>query len=182
MPLDAVPAPPPDGSPWQQDLPGQDLSSGAPQGQRPRQVLEAGSHARRGASPLAAASPWLWLPLALSSMLLVLFAVVVNRQQAQAERLAALLSRVQTLEHSRALERTAVLEQQLRSMLTRLQAMEKQNQQQDQLGRQLQSLQQDFQQLRAAAGRSTGPVDELPPARPESLVLKRSAVDAPLTP
>ncbi len=70
-------------------------------------------------------TPWLWLPVALSTTLLVLFAVVVNRQQAQAQRIGELSNRVRALEQSRALERTAVLEQQLRAMLSRLQTMEK---------------------------------------------------------
>ncbi|QPN63394.1 hypothetical protein [Synechococcus sp. CBW1004] len=63
--------------------------------------------------------------MALSTTLLVLFAVVVNRQQAQAQRIGELSNRVRALEQSRALERTAVLEQQLRAMLSRLQTMEK---------------------------------------------------------
>jgi cell shape-determining protein MreC len=86
-------------------------------------------------------------------MLLVLFLVVVNRQQAQAQRIGELLSRVQDLEQSRALERTAVLEQQLRSMVNRLQQLEKQNKQQEQLVSQVQSLQEELQLLRRSASR-----------------------------
>jgi len=110
----------------------------------------------------------LWLPLALSSMLLVLLVVVVNRQQAQAQRLSELLNRVQSLEHSRALERTAVLEQQLRSMLSRLQDLEKRHQALEQLASQLQGLQQEVQQLRNSSRPAMPPFSE-PPA----------AVDAP---
>ena len=96
---------------------------------------------------------WLWLPVGLSSLLLVLFLVVVNRQQAQAQRIGELIRRVQDLEQSRALERTAVLEQQLRSMLNRLQQLEKQNKQQEQLLTQVQSLQEEVQLLRGSASR-----------------------------
>ena len=162
LPLRAMATPPPDGvSPWPQDLPSGGSSAG-----RPRvNGSKARSGSRRGtATPRTLATPWLWLPLALSSMLLVLFVVVVTRQQAQAQRIGELLSRVQTLEHSRALERTAVLEQQLRSMLTRLQELEKQNKQNELVVRQLQSLQQELQLLRSAAGSSVDdPVREPTP-------------------
>ena len=107
--------------------------------------------------------PLWWLPLGLSTMLLVLFAVVVNRQQAQAERIGALLSRVQTLEHSRALERTAVLEQQLRSMLVRLQDLEKQSQGKAQLAKELLTLQQEIELLRRAdRGTSSSSLEPTP--------------------
>lgn len=108
----------------------------------------------------------LWVPVVLSSALLVLFVVVANSQQQQAARVAELQQRIQALEQSRALERTAVLEQQLRSMLGRLQDVESKGQGQEQLARQLQTLQQELQQLRAS--RLTGP--ELPepaPLQPE---------------
>lgn len=105
--------------------------------------------------------------MALSSLLLVLFVVVVNRQHAQAQRLGELLGRVQTLEQSRALERTAVLEQQLRAMLTRLQELEKRNQQQ-QLVQQLQELKEEVQRLRLRS-QAVAPLDPVAPAgRPET--------------
>jgi hypothetical protein len=106
-----------------------------------------------------ASSDWppvlLWLPISLSSLVLVLLVVVVQRQHAQAQLLADLRGRVQTLEQSRALERTAVLEQQLRAMLTRLQTLERGQLQGTELARRLQSLQSDLQELRAAVSRST---------------------------
>ncbi len=136
---------------------------------------------RRPSSPMAVATPWLWLPVALSSMLLVLFVVIVNRQQAQAERIGSLLGRVRTLEQSRAVERTAVLEQQLRSMLTRLQDQEKLSRQQEQLVQKLQTLQQELQQLRSSVNRLSAleppPPTELP-TRPE----RRQASEAPSSP
>jgi TolA-binding protein len=147
-------APPPDGlSRGQQALPlvasGHDQRSLEPEGPPSEWI----SGRRRGAAVRTVSAPWLWLPLGLSSMLLVLFLVVVNRQQAQAQRIGELLSRVQDLEQSRALERTAVLEQQLRSMVNRLQQLEKQNKQQEQLVSQVQSLQEELQLLRRSASR-----------------------------
>lgn len=124
------------------------------------------SISRRPSTATAAPTPWLWLPVALSSMLLVLFVVVVNRQQAQAERIGTLLGRVRTLEQSRALERTAVLEQQLRSMLTRLQDLEKGERQLQEQQQQLLSLQADLQSLRRTTGRVMTPLEEPPTAPP----------------
>lgn len=153
-------AQPPEGfSPWAHDLAAARGYSGA----EPDDAHEFRSLNRRGASR-PAATPWLWLPLALSSMLLVLFVVVVNREQAQAQRLSELLSRVEALEHSRALERTAVLEQQLRSMLNRLQELEKRQQAQEQLASQLQGLHQELQQLRNSPRAVMPPFTESPAA------------------
>ena len=72
-----------------------------------------------------------------------------SKQSTQAQQLAELQLRVQKLENSRALERTSVLEEQMRTMLTRLQAMEKGGQLLLALERQQQLLQQDLQQLLA---------------------------------
>ncbi len=113
------------------------------------------------------ATPWLWLPLGLTSLLLVLFVVVVNRQQAQVQRLSDLLTRVQTLEQSRAVERTAVLEQQLRSMLTRLQSLEKGGQGQEKLAAQLQTLQEELRQLRRDPQSLSIPLQDQPSAEQE---------------
>jgi hypothetical protein len=126
MPKPAMGAPPPEGSsPWHQDVPVVGPPAGLPRdawmgNEEPRSP----SRRRTGLGP-ERVTPWLWLPVGLSATLLVLFAVVVNRQQAQALRIGELSSRVRALEQSRALERTAVLEQQLRAMLTRMQTMEK---------------------------------------------------------
>lgn len=106
-------------------------------------------------------TPWLWLPVALSTTLLVLFAVVVNRQQAQAQRIGELSNRVRALEQSRALERTAVLEQQLRAMLSRLQELEKQTGQLDDVATTLRSLREEVTKLRRLSPHAVGP-QELP--------------------
>lgn len=165
----AMAAPSPEGSsPWHPDLPASGSAG-----------LQRGPASLPARNPV---TPWLWLPLALSSMLLVLFVVVVNRQQAQAQRIAALLSRVQDLEHSRALERTAVLEQQLRSMLERLQDLEKGNKQQEQLARQQQTLQQELQQLRSVAARSLSPLDPAPASEPLPRAPRQLRSDSPASP
>ena len=119
------------------------------------------------------------VPLTISTMLLVLFAVVVNRQQEQAQQLAQLQQRVQALENSRAIERTSVLEEQMRTMLTRLQAMEKGGQLLQSLERQQLLLQQDLQQLRANL--IGHPRDSLEPAL-EATPGPRAARPAPAVP
>lgn len=158
-------APPPeDSSPWHQDRPAIGADRLLDQAPAAPPVARSPTH-RRALPATPGVTPWLlWLPVALSSALLVLFVVVVNRQQAQAQRIGELLSRVQDLEHSRALERTAVLEQQLRAMLNRLQELEKQTKQQEQLARQLQTLQQELRQLRSTASRSISPLEPLAPS------------------
>lgn len=114
------------------------MVSPSPSRDRPADAIARGS----------AGGGWLiWFPLGLSSLLLVLFVVVVGRQQEQAGRIAELLQRVENLEQSRALERTAVLEQQLRSMVARLQTLERSGQRETDLERQVQSLRQELQLL-----------------------------------
>lgn len=159
-------APPPEGSsPWHQDRPAVGAERLPGQAPAAAPVPRSPNH-RRAVSATPGVTPWLWLPVALSSMLLVLFAVMVNRQQTQAQRIGELLSRVQDLEHSRALERTAVLEQQLRAMLNRLQELEKQTKQLQGQNRQLKSMEAELQLLRRTAGRVMTPLEEpLPPPR-----------------
>jgi len=173
-------APPPEGSsPWHQDLPGAGPSAGLPRDLRTGNGREGrGPARRRTAAGPDRMTPWLWLPVALSTTLLVLFAVVVNRQQAQALRIGELSSRVKALEQSRALERTAVLEQQLRAMLTRLQDQERQNKQQEQLARQLLNLQQELQRWQSTVNRPIIPLEPDPEVgRPA-----RSLSETPATP
>lgn len=99
------------------------------------------------------------LPLTLSTLLLVLFAVVVNRQQQQALQLAELQQRVQALEQSRALERTTVLEEQMRTMLTRLQTLEKGGALLQTLERQQEQLQRELQLVKASQSGPGGGMD-----------------------
>lgn len=81
-----------------------------------------GSGGGGGFSPPA----WLaWLQLSLTSMMVVLFVVLLGQSREQNRMVQRLQQRVQGLENSRALDRTTVLEEQLRSMLERLQSLER---------------------------------------------------------
>jgi TolA-binding protein len=65
-----------------------------------------------------------WLQIGLSTMLAVLFLVMLAKTREQNQLLRQLEQRVQGLENSRALDRTSVLEEQQRAMLQRLQPLE----------------------------------------------------------
>lgn len=65
-----------------------------------------------------------WLQIGLSTMLAVLFLVILSKTQEQNQRLVRLEQRLQGLENSRALDRTSVLEEQQRAMVGRLQTLE----------------------------------------------------------
>lgn len=175
-------APPPEGSsPWHQDRPAVGAERLPGQAPAAAPVPRSPNH-RRAVSATPGVTPWLWLPVALSSMLLVLFAVMVNRQQTQAQRIGELLGRVQDLEHSRALERTAVLEQQLRAMLNRLQELEKQTKQLQGQNRQLKSMEAELQLLRRTAGRSMLPLEEPSTTLSEPSGTQRSRTESPISP
>ncbi|WP_216904658.1 septation ring formation regulator EzrA [Synechococcus sp. CCY 9618] len=69
--------------------------------------------------------PWTgWLQIGLSTMLGVLFLVMLAKTREQNQLLRQLEERVQGLENSRALDRTSVLEEQQRAMVERLQSLE----------------------------------------------------------
>ncbi|MEA5422321.1 hypothetical protein VB716_14015 [Synechococcus sp. CCY9201] len=65
-----------------------------------------------------------WLLVGISTMLVVLFVVILGKYREQSRSLRQLRDRVEGLEHSRALERTTILEQQLRSTSERLRKLE----------------------------------------------------------
>lgn len=65
-----------------------------------------------------------WLQIGLSSMLAVLFLVILAKTREQSQLLMRLEQRLQGLENSRALDRTSVLEEQQRAMVGRLQSLE----------------------------------------------------------
>ncbi len=65
-----------------------------------------------------------WLQIGLSTMLAVLFLVILSKTLEQSQRLMRLEQRLQRLENSRALDRTSVLEEQQRAMVGRLQTLE----------------------------------------------------------
>ncbi|MEB3171973.1 MAG: hypothetical protein VKK43_11430 [Synechococcaceae cyanobacterium] len=121
-------------------------------------VLRAGGPRRGG---------WLiWLPMGFATMLLVLFLVLVGRQQDQVARLGELIRRVQNLETSRALERTAVLEQQLRSTAARLQTLERAQLRFKDWERQLQTLRQEMDLRRSFESTPQGELLREPPLTP----------------
>jgi hypothetical protein len=75
--------------------------------------------------PAAGLPPWTsWLQIGLSSMLAVLFVVILAKTREQGQQLMRLEQRLQGLENSRALDRTSVLEEQQRAMVGRLQSLE----------------------------------------------------------
>ncbi|MCP9796407.1 MULTISPECIES: hypothetical protein [Cyanophyceae] len=75
--------------------------------------------------PAAGLPPWTsWLQIGLSSMLAVLFLVILAKTREQSQLLMKLEQRLQGLENSRALDRTSVLEEQQRAMVGRLQTLE----------------------------------------------------------
>jgi hypothetical protein len=124
----------------------------------------------QGIAVLRAGGPWgggwlIWLPMGLCTMLMVLFVVVVGRQQDQANKIGELTQRIQNLEHSRALERTAVLEQQLRSTAARLQVVEKGQQRLSDWERQLQTLRQEMDLRRSFESTHSDLLNE-PPLSP----------------
>lgn len=162
---------PPGQAVWPQD-PGRSARAGERPAGHPRGGPRGGGDRREERTTLLL----LWLPVALSTALLVLFVVVVSRQQQQAARVGDLLQRLQGLEQSRALERTAVLEQQLRAMLNRLQKLEKEESQLQDLERRLRILEQTGQPevLPEARLRPRSPLEDrpsrpaLPPLNPEA--------------
>jgi TolA-binding protein len=102
-----------------------------------------------------------WLQVGLTSMLVVLFVVLVGKTRQQNNQLQELRERVQGLENSRALERTTALEQQLRSTVDRLQDLERGQARLNAIGSDTAQLRQELRQLRRSSqeqgGQSAGP-------------------------
>lgn len=129
-----------------------------------------------GLEPAPAGMPaWLpWLQLAISTTLAVLFVVVLARSREQSRQLGVLQQRVQGLETSRALDRTGLLEQQLRSTVERLQSLEGEQRRLGELLREQaeQGLQRQRQERSAAAADGGGtpapPAPPLPPPAAEA--------------
>ena len=106
-----------------------------------------------------------WLQAGLTAMLAVLFVVMVGKMRQQSSSIRALQERVQGLEHSRALERTSGLEQQLRTTVERLQVVERSNARLQSLSSDNKLLNDQLRQLRST-GTKAAPADELPPLLP----------------
>jgi hypothetical protein len=125
------------------------------------------------ANPNGASLAWVpWLQAGVTAMLVVLFFVIVGKSRQQNDTIRLLQERVQGLENSRALDRTTGLEQQLRSTVERLQAVERNSTRIDGLSRETANLRAELVKLRAARpSEGTAPItDELPlgvpPLRP----------------
>ena len=103
------------------------------------------------ASPNGASLAWVpWLQAGVTAMLVVLFLVIVGKSRHQNDTIRQLQERVQGLENSRALDRTTGLEQQLRTTVERLQAVERNGIRIDGLSRETANLRAELSKLRAA--------------------------------
>jgi len=114
-----------------------------------------------GTGPASELPNWMrWGGAGLTAMLAVLFLVLLAQVRQQTERLQQLQDKVQTLENARDLERTSALEQQLRSTVQRLQALEGLDQRLQRL-----SLEQETMKLmlRANSGPTLVPAAPLEP-------------------
>jgi TolA-binding protein len=115
------------------------------------------------AGPMPQLPDWVaWLQAGLTALLAVLFLVMLGKARVQGERIQELQERVQGLQNSRALERTTGLEQQLRSTVERLQALERSNARIDVLSAENSALRGEVRQLRRSAASNA-----LPSLRPE---------------
>ena len=101
-----------------------------------------------------------WLQIGLSTMLAVLFLVILSKTQEQNQRLMRIEQRLQGLENSRALDRTSVLEEQQRAMLGRLQTLESGAQR-------LEALERQQEQWRSALADMQGRAVRRPQADPD---------------
>jgi len=103
-----------------------------------------GSH-NPGGQPL-----WLsWVQLGISTMLVVLFLVMLGKVKEQATTIGDLEQKVRAIANERSQDRTKAMEQQLESMIQRLQSVEQVGEQLRTVDRQQQALKQDLQQLRS---------------------------------
>ena len=117
------------------------------------------------ASPNGASLAWApWLQAGVTAMLVVLFLVIVGKSRQQNDTIRQLQERVQGLENSRALDRTTGLEEQLRTAVERLQAVERNGTRIDGLSRETTNLRAELSKLLATSpSEATHPkTDELP--------------------
>ena len=113
-----------------------------------------------------------WLQIALSTAMVVLFAVMVVNSRRQSRSIRVLEQRIQGLENSRALDRTAAVEEQLRAMVSRLQKLEARESRMDGPGGLLQRFDEELLDLRG--GSDLPGADDLPLPRPLQAVSPRS--------
>lgn len=103
-----------------------------------------------------------WLGAGITSMLAVLFLVLVQQVRGQNDQIQTLKQRVEGLENARALERTSALEGQVQTSASRLQALESLRGDVQRLAAQQQRLQASIDQLRGSS--APAPLPGLPPA------------------
>jgi len=106
-----------------------------------------------------------WLQAGFSTMLAVLFLVIVGKMRQQSSHIRGLQERVQGLENSRALERTSGLEQQLRTTVERLQVVERASANVQALRSENKLLKDQVRQLRSI-GPNAATDNEAPPLLP----------------
>ncbi len=99
-----------------------------------------------------------WLQIGLSTMLGVLFLVMLAKTREQNQMLQRLEQRVQGLENSRALDRTSVLEEQQRAMVQRLQSLEGEAGRLEAIEQQQEQWRQAFADLQGRAVRRPEPL------------------------
>ena len=112
---------------------------------------------------------WLsWVQLGLTTMLVVLFTVMLSRGREQSGQLRALEARLEGLEKSRALALEPILEKQMQSIIQRLEQLEGEGERLEELDNQQKQLEQEILRLR---GQVRGvPGSEIPaPSRPGRL-------------
>jgi hypothetical protein len=130
------------------------------------------------ASPNGATLAWVpWLQAGVTTMLVVLFLVIVGKSRQQNDTIRQLQERVQGLENSRALDRTTGLEQQLRTTVERLQSMERNGTRIDGLSRETANMRAELSRSLGLAGAPNGSAyrgDE-PPLLPPLPPLKTPA-------
>ena len=134
-----------------------------------------------GSGSLPQLPDWVtWLQVGLSALLAVLVLVMLSKVRHQGVRLQELQDRVQGLENSRALERTTGLEQQLRSTVERLQAVERATARIDVLSADNQALRAELSQLRRSAPLPRAQAPAAPSATPAPVQPEPSKPDQPM--
>ena len=109
------------------------------------------------ASPNGTSLAWVpWLQAGVTAMLVVLFLVIVAKARQHSATIRQLQERVQGLENSRALDRTTGLEEQLRTTVERLQAVERNGTRIDGLSRETANLRAELSRLLGLAGTPNG--------------------------
>ncbi|MCS5693025.1 hypothetical protein NZK33_13690 [Cyanobium sp. FGCU-6] len=94
---------------------------------------------------------WLpWLQIGVSTLLAVLFVVMLIKSRDQNQRLQQLEMRLQGVENNRSLDRTAALEQQLRTLAKRMQGLEGQREELESTRRERDEMRSELQQIRQA--------------------------------